>query len=293
MKHTIYSGMMNGLSIDRCTRDGEYNMIKHWHPEFEIQYFISGRRYFFIEDQTFALKPGSMVLVNSGQVHNTFSDKYIYHDRVLLLFENEKFTDQLSPFGINLEDFFAKNWGDIQIPKSDQEFVAQLFADLAQEVNDKHFIFQAAAGLKMAELMVYLMRLKYSGSMEEIPKKTRAEGNEVVDQLTQYIRENYATVGSLDELARIFYLDKFYLSRLFKKNTGHTITEFINIQKIQKAQKLLEDTEDSIAEIGKAVGYDNMTYFNRVFKKYIETSPLQYRKKQIAYKTSLREKNNY
>ena len=96
---------------------------------------------------------------------------------------------------------------------------------------------------------------------------------------------------SLDELAQAFYLNKSYLSRIFKKATGYTVTEYINIYRIQESQKLLEDTDMSIADVAQAVGYENMTYYNRVFKKYVETSPLQYRKKQIAYKQGLREKN--
>lgn len=81
------------------------------------------------------------------------------------------------------------------------------------------------------------------------------------------------------------------MSRIFKKATGYTVTEYINIYRIQESQKLLEDTDMSIADVAQAVGYENMTYYNRVFKKYVETSPLQYRKKQIAYKQGLREKN--
>ncbi len=55
---------------------------------------------------------------------------------------------------------------------------------------------------------------------------------------------------------------------------------------------MLEDSKMTIAQVSNHIGYENVTYFNRVFKKYVETSPLQYRKKQIAYKKSLREKNN-
>ncbi|WP_071130290.1 helix-turn-helix domain-containing protein [Enterococcus timonensis] len=292
MKKTIYAGMMNGLRIDRCTRDGAYNMIKHWHPEFEIQYFIKGRRHFFIEDRAFAVKPGSLVLVNSGQIHNTYSEKFIFHDRVLLLFEQEKFAPQMKTFDLDLLAFFAKNWGVIQIPQEDRVYIEHLFARLAQEAADKNFMFKAEADLLMVELFIYLARLKNSGQAETLAPQSQ-EINEVVQQVTHYIRKNYATVGSLDELAKLFFVDKFYLSRIFKKSTGQTITEFTNIQKIQHAQKLLEDTNDSIAQISLKVGYENKTYFDRVFKKYVETSPVRYRKKQSAYKKSLRDINDY
>ncbi|WP_225420404.1 helix-turn-helix domain-containing protein [Lapidilactobacillus bayanensis] len=100
-------------------------------------------------------------------------------------------------------------------------------------------------------------------------------------------------MGTLEDIARHFCFDKSYLSRRFKINTGYTISEFTNIQKIQRSQKLLQDSHLSIADIAAKVGYDNITYYNRVFKKYTETSPLQYRKKTSAYKKALREKNNF
>lgn len=293
VKHILYSGMMDGLIIDRSTRDGVYNMVKHWHPEYEIQYFFGGRRHFFIEDHSYTVKPGSLVLVNSKVVHNTYSDKFIYHDRVLLLIEKEKFEDKLACFGIDLPSFFKKNCGVIQIPKADRPYVEGLFDKMADETARKGYLFKGAASLEFCELILYLARLKNSGSMEEISPQNQQEANEMVNRVTRYIRENSTTVGSLEELSHHFFVDKSYLSRIFKKDTGHTVTEFINIQKIQHAQRLLEDTDDTIQEISVQVGYDSMTYFNRVFKKYIETSPLQYRKKQVAYKKALREKNNF
>ena len=129
--------------------------------------------------------------------------------------------------------------------------------------------------------------------MHALPTASEIEMNDLVSEVGHYIRENYATVGSLDDIAKTFYLDKCYLSRIFKRSTGYTITEFTNIQRIQQAQRLLEDSQLPVAEVSHQIGYENVTYFNRVFKKYVETSPLQYRKKQIAYQKSLREKNNH
>lgn len=293
MKKTIYSEMMNGLNIDRVTRDAEYNMIKHWHPECEIQYYYSGKRHFFIEQQHYPVTAGSLVIVDSQQVHNTYSDKELHHERLLLLFEKEKFQEGANILGVDLDDFFLNYRGVIQIPQADRPFVETCLADLAKEVNQKNYLYQSIVQIRLVELLIYLIRLKSSGAREKTLYHAEREINDIVNEVGYYIRENYATVGSLEDIAKTFYLDKCYLSRVFKRCTGYTITEFTNIQRIQQAQRLLEDTEMTVAEISNQIGYENITYFNRVFKKYIETSPLKYRKKQIAYKESLREKNNF
>lgn len=73
MKTIVYSGMMNGLTIDRSRRDSIYNMVKHWHSECEIQYFIEGNRYFLIGEKTYKIQPGTLVMIHPDCVHNTFS----------------------------------------------------------------------------------------------------------------------------------------------------------------------------------------------------------------------------
>lgn len=292
MRHLIYSEMMNGLIIERCTRDQEYNMIKHWHPEVEFQFFIRGKRKFFVDNENYVCSEGSLIVIDSEQVHNTYSHKELFHERILLSFEKDKFEQILSVMGLDLNHFFLHHRGLIQIPEEDREYVENLLGDIAEEVHKKQPNYQLVVHLRLAEFLIYLERMQHKGKKERQSGGTHShELNQTVNQVTSYIRAHYKEVHSLDELAQAFYLNKSYLSRIFKKATGYTVTEYINIYRIQESQKLLEDTDMSIADVAQAVGYENMTYYNRVFKKYVETSPLQYRKKQIAYKQGLREKN--
>lgn len=293
MKEVVYSGMMNGLSIDRSTRNVAYNMVKHWHSEVEIQYFLAGSRNFFISNQNYKVTAGSLVIIDTEQVHNTSTDDEAFHDRILLSFELEHFLKPLASLDIDLNRFFTEYHGVLQIPEVDREYVEQLFNEIASEVAQKNYLYKALVQARLAELIVYLVRLKLSGSKDKSLIETNPNRTELVNQVANYIVENYDTVGSLDELAKLYYLDKSYLSRQFKKVTGFNVTEFINIQRIMQAQRLLEDTQLSVSEIAERCGYDNLTYFNRVFKRYVETSPLKFRKKQSAYQAAIREKNNY
>ena len=72
MRNIIYKESDVGLTIDRIVRNYDFNMPhKHIHEEYEIYYLIDGERYYFIENQIFHVKKGSLVFINRNQIHQT------------------------------------------------------------------------------------------------------------------------------------------------------------------------------------------------------------------------------
>ncbi len=96
--------------------------------------------------------------------------------------------------------------------------------------------------------------------------------------MADYIAENYDKIGSVSMLADQFYMSKAYLCRIFKEVTNFTISEYINLYRIVASKQYLMDENMSMGEIANRLGYDSLTYFERVFKKQMTVSPLQYRK---------------
>lgn len=101
----------------------------------------------------------------------------------------------------------------------------------------------------------------------------------VVFQTTAYIKAHLTEKLSLDEVAEHVYLSKSYFCRIIKDELGCTFTEYVNRLRVERSKLLLTGTGMPIAEIACAVGFDDQSYFNRIFKKQTGIAPGSYRKK--------------
>ena len=92
----------------------------------------------------------------------------------------------------------------------------------------------------------------------------------------RYVEENYRN-GKFEDLAATLNYDMYWLSRMVKKQTGMTFTELMQIKRLSQATFLLRTTKLSVADIGNRVGYDNLSYFHRIFRERYSQSPKNYR----------------
>ena len=110
-------------------------------------------------------------------------------------------------------------------------------------------------------------------AIEKYPKKT----DTLVDNLKAYIDANIEYSIDMSLLATIFHYNERYLGRLFKKQTGITISEYVNERRVAIAKKLLKKNGDTVDRIAARCGFKNTTYFNRVFKAVTGTTPTDFK----------------
>ena len=104
-----------------------------------------------------------------------------------------------------------------------------------------------------------------------------SSGNESIKRAIQYISGNYFRPLTLEMAARHVNLTPAYFSTLFKQTTGYSFKEYLNMVRIEESKHLLTSTDDSIVDICLAVGFEDQSYFSKVFKKYTGMTPKQYR----------------
>ena len=107
----------------------------------------------------------------------------------------------------------------------------------------------------------------------------RGNPNVLIYHLQQYIKTHLDADLSVDELCKRFYVSRAKLYQISKQAFHMGISDYVRMLRIQKAKKLIENTDASISQIAASVGFTDANYFIRIFKQSEGTTPLQYRKK--------------
>lgn len=306
MEQTMISEQLKGLVVERVKRDSSFTMTTvHLHNEFELYYLYKGYRSYFIEDQVYPIKSGTLVFIAANKIHKTTelmsasdnafmqsksidkSNSNSSHDRILLSLDEKLYqTFQTMANSMNLNHFFLEASGVLALTYQEQNEIEKLLYTISYEITHRQngcfFLIQS----KLTELLLFIMR-KYS----DLPAKKNIVSNnstsssyaEIVSRIASYISENITGDCSLKKISEQFFLSKYYICRIFKASTGLTINEYLNMKKVQKAKFFLETTTYSITKVSELSGYETLTHFERNFMKFIKQSPQQYRK---SYKTS-------
>lgn len=117
---------------------------------------------------------------------------------------------------------------------------------------------------------------------------SRIKHIDAVYKTMEYVRANYDKKLSLDEIAKNAFLSKAYLSSIFKEEIGESLTNYINRVRIEKSRVLLLDKEISLIDIANLCGFEDQSYFTRVFKKIVGISPKKYRDSRGAAVTPVK-----
>ena len=107
--------------------------------------------------------------------------------------------------------------------------------------------------------------------------KTTSKNKDVIAKAISIIAQSYAEDITLDYVAQQVHLNSAYFSTLFKKETGHSFKEYLNMTRIEESKRLLTTSNYSIVDIAIAVGFEDQSYFSKVFKKYTGITPKQFR----------------
>jgi len=114
------------------------------------------------------------------------------------------------------------------------------------------------------------------------------EKGSVVDIVKKYIYDHLGEQRlSREDIANFVYLNPDYLTRVFKKQTGLSISDYMQLQRIEYAKKLLIETNLPVSEVALSAGYSNFSYFSTIFKKSTKLNPMEYRKKSLFSEKSL------
>ena len=150
-------------------------------------------------------------------------------------------------------------------------------ANPEKTLQTSHQYFTEINRLKNFDSLCLWLSKETSRLMDNIFNYAEMRHANAVYNSIQYINTHYSEKITLDSLSRQVHLTQTYLSRIFREETGETITAYICRIRIDRGKDLLRHKALSVADIAQMVGFEDQSYFTRVFKKQVGCSPLQYR----------------
>jgi len=268
------------LGIDIFMKDGltRGGILKaHWHEHMQLYYFVGGSAILECGRNRFLVSSGSIVVINSNEVHYLESlsdDLEFYVIRIDPSFLSSNRVDSLQakylvPLSQNLISFQNRIEGDAQILECVMRTI--------QEYSVKGIGYELAVKSSIYQLLVLLLRGYVVKILTRNELEAKARSLKRFDVVFQKIEENYAENISVKALASSMDISVSHFCRIFKKITGKTTTDYINELRLEKATAYLERQDLNITEIAMECGFDSVNYFSRLFRKFYHVSPTKFR----------------
>ncbi len=231
---------------------------KHRHDILEVYFITDGSCRYFIDSKCYELLPGDLVIIPSGVPHNT-EYRHTSHTRKLLYCPSRYIPAAVRPM-LSSMMYLYRN-------PSLTEDVGELFSRIEKEYSSGD-TFSEEMILSYTHMLFFLLARNVNTCS---PVKT---GNEYIEGAAAYLREHFAAPISLREIAKMHSLSPAHFSRTFKKETGFSFCEYVNLLRLQKAEALLKEKPTaSVTEIASECGFNDSNYFSLKFKQMYGVSP--------------------
>lgn len=248
-----------------------YNQLvpSHWHNHLEILYIFHGTMYIVRNDEKYTINENELFVVNSGDIHLTRSPGYV--EALLLQIPYELLNQSISAYkSIRFREYFSES----EIPEF-KSMVNELctMRSLYEKKEDGYqFLFISCLNQFLHTLYIhYSIRENLEEKNKTVKHLSRLK--EIID----YVEQNYSDPISLDKAASLAALNPEYFCRTFKKYTGFTFLEYVNLVRLTHIHSDLLETDDNITVIQERHGFTNYKVFNRMFKDAYGCTPSKLR----------------
>lgn len=265
--------------------ENEWHVVPHWHEEMEWIYFQKGDFPVWINTKEYQVHAPAFMCIHPEELHALILEKDGIESAVvfpvdILCFERydaaeAKVLGPLAEGKLRMPVLCQSGDAAFEELSACYKEIEQMLRQMKEQKNMLYLNIKA----KMLELIA--VAYKYDLLTRQVREGREEAGTvENLKKVLQYIGEHYSSPIRLSELAELVNMNEQYFCRYFKKNIGKTITEYINVIRVEKAATALAETEDKIIDIASACGFDNIGYFIRRFKKEKDMTPSEYRKSQ-------------
>lgn len=251
---------------------------EHTHDYVEVIYMYAGQTTHIVNGRQIRLEQGDLLFLNQSATHEVCQagEQDLAVNLIVL---PEFFSAPLSMIGEEqtpLRKFLVDClcgedsgagylYFNVSEMKPVQNLLENLLWILIQETPSKR---------KMSQMTMALLLMQLLAHTDMLTTDDREDA--VVWQVLRFVEEHY-TAGSFSQLAQQLHYDPSWLSREIKRKTGKTYTQLVQEKRLAQAAFLLRNTQRNVSDIAVAVGYENVSYFHRIFAETFGKSPKHYR----------------
>lgn len=288
MSHNHYSFSKNNkqhidfnlLYVTASKYEGELQFNPHTHHFTELFYIINGQGEFLAGDSRFPIRTSDLIIINPHLEHTELTTANVPLEYIALGIEGITFTSaSVSPDAgytlYHLETF--------------RDPIRDLLRMLLGELEAEHSDYEVFCHDIIEILLILLLRKQNLSLLPCLDTKMSKE----CAIAKRYIDANYMDNITLDQLAEITHVNKYYLVHSFTKYIGLSPIHYLTHKRIRVSMDLLASTDSSISQIASGVGFSSQSYFTHVFRKILGITPVQYRKQNITPISPLWDKHAF
>jgi len=250
------------IIFHRDRLDTLYNpFTPHWHDSLELLYFINGTGLVLSDAEQINAAQGDLVIINYNQIHMAYPTTESCEYYCLIIGKN--FCESL---GIRVQDI--RFWQ--HIPSC--SFQA-LFSGITSEMAEKPPYYRIAVKSMAGLLLVSLLRGHASQVKNGGLHPASLARMDIMREAIQYLRAHFREPVLLKDVSTTVGMSKYYFCRMFKEFTGLSLVNYVNRLRCEEAQALIVSGKCNVTESALKAGFNNLSYFTRVYRKQIGVLP--------------------
>lgn len=260
------------LYVTRSRYGGDWHSLPHTHHCAELFYVLSGAGFFQVENEQFPLRPNDLVVVNPQVEHTELSYGETPLEYIVIGVMGVRFLDN---------DRSATRYVRLtNLPDKDDYvfYMRTLLREVERQELGHTEICQGLTEVLLAQLTRHIVHVEQqAGQCKAGHECTKAQ---------RFIDENYAENITLDTLAELTHMNKYYLAHVFNRQIGCSPISYLIARRITESKRLLETTNHSMSQISQMLGFSSPSYFSQSFKKAVGVGPSDYRRLVQAQRAS-------
>ncbi len=234
----------------------------HLHKEIEIVYMVSGESIAYSDTEKYVIHEGELFFSFPNKIH--YYKSVSQEDYIILIFSPDFFPDfsNILKKQAPISPILTKE----VLPESIGGIMKYILESSRSERTFREEMVKGYINVLLAEVIPLF-------EYEDV----QDTNTDMLSAMLGYCMQHYTDNFTLDEIATSLHASKYYISRLFSQKIKMSFNDYINMLRINDAKERLEKTDDSITQIGIAVGYNTIRSFNRAFLAQTGVQPREYR----------------